>query len=228
MKKVLIHIRTWIKLICLTVLAAILIVGGVAFIYQPTYSVTLNGEFIGYTKDKSKLQSRINEYIESGNGENIAFVQVDNLPEYSLCLLKKNIETNDEEIFHQVADSGTTYYRYYAVVEDEEEKAYVASFQEAEEIVNGLKDKNSKNKDAVSIEEKYELEQKEIISSEDAISKLYEKVEEKKVTPKVASAKVASTSMNTGNKVSLAVNLIRPVSGSVTSRFGVRWGKGHK
>ena len=30
------------------------------------YSVTLNGEFIGYTEDKGKIQSRINEYRKSG------------------------------------------------------------------------------------------------------------------------------------------------------------------
>ena len=96
MKKLLIHIRTWVKLISVAVLAACLIVGTVAFIYKPTYSVTLNGQAIGHTKDKSNLQQKINDYIENGDGGSIAFVQVDNLPEYKLCLLKKNIETNEK------------------------------------------------------------------------------------------------------------------------------------
>lgn len=229
MKKLFIHIRSWIKVISLVVIASIIIMVGVAFIYKPTYSVTLNGEFIGYTKDKSMLQSKINDYIDNGDGENIAFVQVDNLPEYSLCLLKKDIETNDEEIFTKVKDSGTAYYRYYAILDDEEEKLYVATFEEAEKAVAGLKDKNSKNKDDITIVEKYESEPKNLVTAEEVISKLYEKVEEKKTTVKSSGGVfIAASGMNTGKKVSLGISLIRPVSGTVTSRYGQRWGKGHK
>ena len=94
MKKLLIHVRSWVKVISLIFIASMLIIAGFTFIYKPTYSVTLNGEFIGYTKNKSSLQSKINDYIDNGDGENIAFVQVDDLPEYSLCLLKKDIQTN--------------------------------------------------------------------------------------------------------------------------------------
>lgn len=229
MKRLLIHIRTWIKVVSLIVLAAVLIIGGVAIIYKPTYSVTLNGEFIGYTKDKSELQSKINDYIDNGDGENIAFVQLDDLPEYQLCLLKKDIEVNDEEIFNAVKEAGTTYYRYYAIVDNDEEKCYVATFEEAEKAVNGLKDKNSKNKDDISIVEKYEVETKEIISSEEVISKLYEKVETKKTTKSSSGGVfIAASGMNSGSKVNLGISLIRPVSGTVTSRFGQRWGRGHK
>ena len=96
MKKLMIHIRTSIKVISLIAIAVVLIIAGIAMIYQPTYSVTYQGEFIGYTKDKSKLQSRINDYIDNGDGENIAFVQIEETPEYSLCLLKKDIKTNDD------------------------------------------------------------------------------------------------------------------------------------
>lgn len=229
MKKLLIHIRTWIKVISLVALASVLVVGGVVIIYKPTYSVTLNGEFVGYTKDKSALQSKINDYIDNGDGENIAFVQVDELPEYQLCLLKKNIQINDDQIFNAVRQAGTEYYRYYAIVDSDEEKCYVATFEEAEKAVEGLKEKNSKNKDDISIVEKYEVETKEIISSEEVISKLYEKVEVKKTTRSTSGGVfVASSEMNTGSKVNLGISLIRPVSGSVTSRFGQRWGRGHK
>lgn len=231
MKKVFIHIRTWIKLISLATIATLLIIGAVAFIYKPTYSVSFNGESIGYTENKSQLQSKINDYIENGNGENIAFVQVDNLPEYKLCLLKKNIQTNDEEIFNIVQESGIAYYKYYAIVENDEEKLYVSTFEDAEKALNGLKDKNSKNKESLSIVEKYESEAKDIVTSEEAISKLYEKVEIKtksKKTTGSSSTMIAATGVNTGKKVALGINLMRPLAGSVTSRFGARWGSSHK
>lgn len=46
---------------------------------------------IGYTADKSNLQSRINKYISANEEENIAFVQVDAMPTYKLCLLKMEL-----------------------------------------------------------------------------------------------------------------------------------------
>lgn len=228
LKKVFIHIRTWVKLISVTTLATCLIIGAIAFIYKPTYSVSLNGEFIGYTKNKTELQQQINNYIENGDGQNIAFVQVDNLPEYKLCLLKKDIQENDNEIFETVKSSGTAYYKYYAILDQGEEKLYVATFEEAEQAITELKNKNSKNKDDLSILEKYEVEAKDIVTKEEVISKLYEKVEVVKKKTSSSSVKYASGYNSSSKKIALGINLIKPVSGTVTSRFGGRWGKTHK
>lgn len=43
------------------VIAGVMLTGLALYIYKPTYSVTLNNEFIGYTQNKSQLQLRINE-----------------------------------------------------------------------------------------------------------------------------------------------------------------------
>lgn len=228
MKKILIHIRTWIKFISVVALAGCLIVGVTAFIYKPTYSVSINGEHVGYTKDKSSLQQKINDYIEKGDGGNIAFVQVDNLPEYKLCLLKKDIQANDNEIFDAVKQSGTPYYKYYAILQASEIKLYVSTFEEAEAAVNELKQKNSKNKDELTVSEKYEAEAKDVVSKEEVISKLYEKVEETTKTTSSSTVKYASSANTTGKKIALGINLIKPISGTVTSRFGGRWGTTHK
>ena len=77
-KKVLVHARRGVKLIILFMIAIFLMIGAVAFLYKPTYSVYINGQPIGYTANKSDLQHRINEYVDHGDGtnENVAFVQV--------------------------------------------------------------------------------------------------------------------------------------------------------
>ena len=95
-KKVMIHTKRSIKFIALFMISAFLIIGAIAFLYKPTYSVFIDGEQIGYTENKAELQQKINNYIENGEegSENIAFVQVANLPSYKLCLLKKNIVAN--------------------------------------------------------------------------------------------------------------------------------------
>ena len=232
LKKVWIHTRRGIKITILLIIAAFLITGVIAFLYKPTYSVFINGEQIGYTENKSKLQHKINEYVEKGDGTNpnVAFVQVSNLPEYKLCLLKKNITTNDDEIFSKVQEQGTTYYRYYAIADNQEEKLYVSNFEEAEGIVNNLKENDSSNIDNISIIEKYETEMKDLVSSEEAISKLYVKSPKQTSVAKKSSsnsAKYASTGkVNTaGNtssgKANLGIGLIKPVSGVITSRFVV-------
>lgn len=228
-KKILIHTRKSIKLIIIISIALLFIIGFIASFYKISYSVNINGELIGYTDNKSKLQSQINDYIENGENENTAFVQVDNLPEYNICLLKRDVSSDDNKIFDTIKSGGTTYYRYYAILENQEEKIYVSNFTEAENIVNQLKEKNSSNMDGITISEKYETELKDMATVEDAVAKLY--VEPKKITvasnTKTVVNKTSTGTVNTstnisGTNVGLGVSLVRPVSGVISSRFGVR------
>lgn len=227
-KKIIVHTKRSIKLIVLFSIAVFLIIGIFAFFYKPTYSVFINNEQVGYTENKSELQAKINEYIEKGDGENVAFVQVNELPEYKLCLLKKDVTTNDEEIFSKIKEEGTKYYRYYALSENNEEKLYVPNFEEAENIVNQLKEKESSNVGTISIVEKYETQTKDFAQIETAVSDLYvEPVKEEVKTPVKTAVKIASTgTVNTATTISsgaaaLGINLIRPISGTISSRFGV-------
>ena len=226
LKKVLIHTRRSVKLIILISIAFLLILGIIASFYKISYSVNINGEMVGYTDNKSKLQSQINDYIENGDNENTAFVQIDSLPEYNICLLKRDVSTDDDKIFDIIKSEGVEYYRYYAILENQEEKIYVSNFSEAEDIVNQLKEKNSSNVENITISEKYETELKDMTTVEEAVAKLY-------VAPKpviVASTKSSKTSSGTVNtatnisstKVSLGISLIKPVSGIISSRFGAR------
>ena len=227
LKKVLVFARKSMKLTILIAISIFLIICAVVLFFKPIYSVTIDGEHVGYSGDKSALQARINAYIESGDGgdnSNIAFVQINNLPEYKLCLLKRNVVTNDEEIFDKIKQSGVIYYKYYAIMEDEQEKAFVSNFSEAEQIVTQLKEKESTNIDKISIAELYETNLQEFTTVENAVASLYVK----KVVPvtttkkKTSSGKVNTSSNVSYQKVSLGINLIRPISGTITSRFGER------
>jgi len=218
-KKALIGIRTSIKLLLILAVAIFIIAAAVVYIYKPIYKVTYEGEFVGYSENKSKLQKRINEYMKQGEGENAAFVQIDAMPEYEMCMLKKNIITNDDEIFNKVKESGTTYYKYYAITLSNEEKYYVSKFEEAESIINKLKEKESTNISKLGFIEKYETELKEFTEVDKVVSDLYVK---KKVVTYAAKGVNTST-----QKVPLGISLIRPVSGTITSRFGARWGETH-
>lgn len=223
-KKVLVHTRRTIKLVILISVALLFILGIIASFYKISYSVNINGEMVGYTDNKSKLQSKINDYIENGDNENTAFVQVESLPEYRICLLKRNVDTDDDKIFDLVKADGLAYYRYYAVLENQEEKVYVSNFSDAENIVNKLKEKSSSNIENITISEKYETELKDMTSVEDAVAKLYVKPKNVVVASnKKASTGTANTATNISvSKVNLGVSLVKPVSGTISSRFGAR------
>ena len=141
-------------------------------------------------------------------------------PTYKLCLLKKDVQTNDEEIYAKVTEDSTPYYKYYAITDDKKEKFYVSTFEEAEEVVNELEDKDSANQDDIGILEKYGKELKEFTDVEKCVSELYEKkVVVKKTTYSTPSAS-NYTSGRSYAKVNLGISLINPVSGIITSRFG--------
>ena len=219
-KKILVLARKTMKLTILLGISILLIICAVALFFKPIYSVSLNGEQIGYSKDKSKLQAEINKYMESGDGQkNVAFVQMEAMPEYKMCLLKRNIITNDDEIFELVKKKGITYYNYYAISIGEEIKAYVSDFLSAEEIVNQLKEKESTNADEIVITEMYETNLEEFSDVETVVADLYvKKVEEPKVVK--SSGKVNTSANLSYQNVGIGLNLIRPISGTITSRFG--------
>lgn len=235
MKKILIKLRTSLKLLIIMCIATFLIVSVVAFVYKPIYSVTIDGEIIGYCREKRKLQSKIDSLMEHGEeGEqNVAFVEIDEMPKYDLCLLKRGITTNDDEIYSLIKEKSTIYYKYYAILEENEEKLYVPDFTVAEAVVQGLKDKDSENIDNIQIIEKYETELKDFVTSEEAVASLYKqkvvkqtqvaKTSTKQATSYSSSASGFSTSSNISQSgPSLGISLIKPVTGTISSRFGAR------
>ena len=220
LKKVAITTRKSIKLIVLMFLSAIILIGLVVLFYNPTYKVILNGEVIGYTSNKSDLQERINEYTNENEEKNIAFIQIDAMPTYELCLLKKDVSTNDDEIYAKVTENGTPYYKYYAITEEKKEKFYVATFKDAEKVIEKLEDKNSANQDDLGIVEKYGKDLKKFTSVEKCVSELYEK---KIVVSKTVYSTPSASNYTTGSssaRINLGINFINPVSGIITSRYG--------
>ena len=231
LKKIYVYIRGAVRLVSLVTVAAVIIVAAVVILYKPIYKVTINGEKIGYCEDKEALQNKINDYMENGEEgqKNVAFVQIDDMPEYEMCLQKKGITTNDEEIFKEIKDTGVTYYRYYAIADDNKEKIYVATFDEAEKAIKELKKKNSKNSADLTIVEKYEVELPKISTQADVVAKLYEKKVTVATTSKYPNMNSSgfSTSRSTTSVKNLGISFVRPTSGVVTSRFGARWGSTH-
>lgn len=233
-KKIYVCLRNAVKLVSLVAVATVIITAVIVLIYRPIYKVTLNGEVIGYCEDKEALQNKINDYMENGEEgqKNVAFVQIDDIPEYQMCLQKKGITTNDSEIFNTVKATGITYYRYYTIADDGKEKLSMATFEEAEKTIDELKKKESQNSKDLTIVEKYEIELPELYTQSKAVDKLYEKkvvvIATTTKYPSIPSSGFSTSRSTINKKVNLGITLSKPInSGIVTSRFGSRWGSTH-
>lgn len=232
LKRVYIGMRNAIKLISLISVATVIIVAAIILIYRPIYKVSLNGETLGYCEDKDALQNKINNFMENGEEgqKNVAFVQIDDMPEYEMCMQKKGITTNDDEIFNKIKATGITYFRYYTIADDGKEKLSVSTFDEAEKTINELKKKESRNSKDLTIIEKYETELPELYTQENAVAKLYEKKVVLVTTTKYPSIPSSGFSVSRSiitKKVNLGMSFVKPATGVVTSRFGARWGTTH-
>ncbi len=220
LRKVAVTTRKSIKLVITILLSIIILIGLVVIFYNPTYEVSLKGEVIGYTSNKSELQEKINSYIAEDEESNVAFVQIDAMPTYKLCLLKKDVSTNDDEIYAKVTENSTPYYKYYAITEDKEEKFYLSNFEDAEKVIEELEEKDSANQEDLGIIEKYGKELKEFTSVDTCVSELYEKkVVVRRTTYSAPSVSNYSTGTSSGY-VDIGISLINPVSGIITSRYG--------
>ena len=122
-----------------------LIIAIILLKYKPTYKVTLAGKELGYVKNGTELENRIQTEIIEMEGKNIDFVSLNQMPEYELKLVSKSQETNEDRIILALKENARIMYKYYAVILNNETIGLVDNMQEAEQAVNTIKEKN-KNK----------------------------------------------------------------------------------
>ena len=191
-----------------------LIIAIILLKYKPTYKVTLAGKELGYVKNGTELENRIQTEIIEMEGKNIDFVSLNQMPEYELKLVSKSQETNEDGIILALRENARVMYKYYAVILNNETIGLVDNMQEAEQAVSTIKEKN-KNKSIkldLAVTENYteNIEEINIESVQVAQAKVEEKV-------KALIKQDEKTRKPIVNGILLAVT---PVKGRVTSRYG--------
>lgn len=176
--------------------------------YQLVCSVTIEGEHIGYVKNKRLLEYEIQNIINKEGTENIAFVDMGGVPKYNLSFISNKEKVNDEETFEKIRQRTTITYHFYAVTLDGNQKAVVCSLEEAENLVSQMKQKYEKSVSVkIGIHEIYTENKTEYKTVNYEVAK-------KKVSKELQQIKKASV-----NGIYLAQ---KPISGIITSRFGSR------
>lgn len=199
--------------------------------YKPVYTVLINGENKGYITSKNKMQRDIEEYLQKGDSDKVGYILLNDRPEYEFNLVKKDVETNDEQILAGIIDSCDIYYKIYAVNVNDEEVCVVDSLTDAQTIVDKVnKEQEDYTKKAtIKISEKYEKEYDITadieMAANDIIKPLKEENEklQRKYTQyastKTVSKEVLNALLNSTEELSFGY----PVTGYiVTSRYGWR------
>ena len=201
-----------IKLFKIIAIALAIIIAIMFIKFRPAYSVSLNGEDIGYVGDEEKFKNEVSENILTPSESNVAFVELDNV-EYTFSLVSRN-EINEDEVMLALEQSAQNVYRVYEVADlnNEETKVYVNTMEEAEEIVSTLKEQYSEIEPDLVINQIYldnvdEVNEETIkLAKQELTDSLQEELEEKQ-----------EIDSRTVNGIYLAVI---PVTGRITSRFG--------
>lgn len=199
-----------------------LIIAIILIKYKPVYKVTLAGQEIGYVDSETGLENKIQQEIIDMEGKNIDFVSLDDMPNYEFKLVNRNQETNEEEILVALKENAKIMYKYYAVILNNETVGLVDNIEEAEEAVNQIKEEH-KDDDVnleLSVIENYTENINDI--SIETVQVAQAQVEEKVLT--LVAEKQAQKEEEEKSKypnINGVLLAVTPVSGTITSRFGV-------
>lgn len=195
--------------------AFILIFAIILLKYKPSYKVTISGEEVGYITNKKEFEQLVNNEILNPNVANVAFVDMEAMPEYQFLLIDNTQETSEQEIFTKIQEIAVTTYKIYAITINNENTTYVNSMEEAESVIAKIKEEKADKLDEI------EIGMQEIYTND---------IKETENTVEIASAvTVAETEIinvaNENEKIKSATLdgvyfAVKPVTGTITSRFG--------
>lgn len=203
----------------------LLLITGIIFIkYKPLYKVTVDGEIIGYIESKNKFENRINEYINTNEEECIAFKTLEIEQSYNLEFVSSDKYANEDEVFNYIVENTQTVYTMYAIVVNDDITSYVENEEKANQAVNELNQKYEGQNIVIGVRQIYTTTKPEIVETEVAIAqvsnnKINSIITSRGTTTSRYEVQEESSAIAVVNGISLYV---KPVSGTITSRFGER------
>ena len=180
---------------------------------KPVYKVTIAGETVGYISNKAEFEQLIDDEILQSKEANVAFVEIEEMPSYSLLLIDNTTQTDELEIFSQLQEAAVTTYKLYAITVGNENTTYVNSKEEAEEIITKIKDETKTSEIEIGMQEIY-TQDIEATKQAVEVAKATEVAEEQIIAKVEEQAEIKASTFE-GIYFS-----VKPVSGTITSRFG--------
>lgn len=208
-----------IKLINIVAIALFIMMIIILFKFNLVCEVTIGDETVGYIADKDEFEGKVNEIINREEEAKL-YTTIENIPEYKLKLVTKDIQTNEDVILAKLEDSSETTYKLYAVTLDGEEEAVLGSLEEAEKIVDEMTKKYKDDIDLdIGITDIITTDKKDESTVKVATANINKEIKTAVEKKEAEEAKQREIESHTVQGVYLKVT---PVSGIITSRFGNR------
>ncbi len=203
--------------------ALILIVGIILIKYKPLYKVEISGIQIGYVKNKNEFNSKVTEYVNTKENEQVAFITLDSQPDYELELVDNSTKTNEKEALETIKENSVTTYTAYGITIDNDIKTYVKTENEAESTVKAINEQyNNENKKVdVNVKQIYAQEAMETVEKDDAVKAVSE-IATIQIQKQEQEEKEKIEEEEKKNALAIVNDVIiaeKPVTGSITSRY---------
>ncbi len=204
------------RVLKIMILGFILIIAILGIKYKPVYEVKIAGESLGYIQNETVFKALINEQIINKEVKNVDNISFASEPQYEMKLVQRAKNTNEDEVITKLDEEKVITYKFYAVNVNGKNKAYVDTIEEAEQVVEKIKKDHKKDdiKLDIVINEKYTQKFDEVKTDKIEVA---EKSVEKEIEH-ILDEKEAKKAIATINGINISV---LPVSGRITSRFGV-------
>lgn len=189
--------------------------------YKPVYKVSVSGKELGYIQNKDALEETVKENIIQKENKNVDTIDITTEPEYELKFVDRATETKEEEVVATVEQEVAITYKYYEIALNNEVVDSVNTLEEAEELIDEIKEEKQEQELDLSIIEKYTEKEEEVKTTElevaksDIQTKIAEKLEE------IEKQKEEEERINNMPEIKGIKLAYVPVSGTISSRYGV-------
>ena len=221
-KKLKFYTKEFLKFFNIIVIAFGFIIAIVFIKYKPMYKVSISGEEIGYVEDKQALEETLKEEITENTSKTIEDIQLNDEPEYELKLVNRAEDTEDKTLVEELKEEVTVTYKYYEIAVQETVVEKVDTSEEAEELINEIKEQNNSEDIDLSIVEKYTQNEEEANTSDLEVAKANVQETVQTAIEEIEQQKEEEERWNALPSINGIKLAVTPIEGRITSRYGVR------
>ena len=220
-KKLKFYTKEFLKFFNITIIALGIIIAIILIKYKPMYKVSISGEELGYVENKQALEETVKEEITENTDKTIEDISLNKEPEYELKLVSRTENTEEKEVVQELKEEATVTYKYYEIAVQETVVEKVNTSEEAEELVNEIKEENDSEEIDLSIVEKYTQNEEEVNTSDLEVAKVNVQETVQTAIEEIEQQKEEEERWNALPSINGIKLAVTPIEGTITSRYGV-------
>ena len=190
--------------------------------YKPMYKVSISGQEVGYVENKQAFEETLKEEITENSTKTIEDISLNEEPEYELKFVNRAENTEDTDLVEDLKEEVTVTYKYYEIAVQETVVEKVNTIEEAEELVNEIKEENNSEEINLSIAEKYTQNEEEADTSDLEVAKANVQETVQNAITEIEEQKEEEERLNALPSINGIKLAVTPIEGRITSRYGAR------